>query len=76
MRSILSKNGQNVWDISIQHMGSAESVFTILQLNPGLRIDTNLEPDTEILLPEKPVNQHVVDYYSQNMIVPATGINP
>ena len=76
MRSVYSKNGQNIWDIAIQYMGSADSVFTILELNPSLRVDNNIDVDTEILLPDNPINQHVVDYFSLNLIVPATGINP
>ncbi len=76
MRSVFSQNSQNIWDIAIQYMGSAEAVFDILKLNPDLRTDTNIETGTEIFVPDKPINQHVVDYYSLNMIVPATGVNP
>ncbi|MFZ4545916.1 MAG: hypothetical protein ACOYN4_00695, partial [Bacteroidales bacterium] len=61
MRSILSQNGQNIWDIALQYMGSADAVFDILKLNPTLRIDSTIEANTEIFIPDKAVNQRICD---------------
>jgi phage tail protein X len=55
-------------------MGSVESVFTVLELNPGTRIDQTIPTGTEIFLPNNPTNQRVVDYYELNNIEPSTGI--
>ena len=75
MRSILSQNGQNIWDIALQYMGSADAVFDILKLNPTLRIDSTIEANTEIFIPDKAVNQRICDYYAAGNIVPATGFS-
>lgn len=74
MRSIISLSGQNVWDIAIRHMGSVDSVFTILGLNPQIRPDQTIATGTEVFLPETPDKQRVVDYYELNEINPSTGI--
>ncbi len=74
MRSIISQNGQNIWDIAIRHMGGLDSLFTILALNPGVRPDETIETGTEIFLPDTPDKQRVVDYYQLNNINPSTGI--
>ena len=74
MRNIISLNGQNIWDITIRHMGSVESVFAVLELNPGISIDQTIPTGTSIYLPDQPDKQRVVDYYTLNNINPSTGI--
>ena len=74
MRNVFSQNGQNIWDISLRYMGSVDPVFTLLALNPGIRIDQNIPTGTEIFLPESADKQRVVDYYDLNNINPSTGI--
>lgn len=74
MRNIISLNGQNIWDIAIRHMGSVDSVFTLLTLNPEIRIDTTIPTGTQVFLPDQPDKQRVVDYYELNNINPSTGI--
>lgn len=74
MRSIISQNGQNIWDIAIRHMGGLDSIFIILGLNPGISIDMTIPTETEIFLPDNPDKQRVVDYYALNNINPSTGI--
>ena len=75
MRRIVSQNGQNIWDIALQYMGSADAIFDILKLNPTLRIDSTIETNTEIFIPDKAVNQRICDYYAAGNIVPATGLS-
>jgi phage tail protein X len=74
MRSVNSKSGQSIWDIAIRHMGGVESVFELLQLNPGITIDQTIPAETVVYLPELADRQRVVDYYQLNSIEPSTGI--
>ena len=74
MRSIITKNGQSVWDVAIQHMGNVETVFDILKLNTGIRTDETIETGTEIFLPDTADKQRVVDYYALNNLNPSTSI--
>jgi hypothetical protein len=75
MRSITSQNGQNIWDIALMHMGSADAIFEILKLNPTLRIDSTIEANTEVFIPDKAASQRVCDYYAAGNINPATGLS-
>lgn len=74
MRSVISQSGQNIFDISLKHMGSPEAVYDILKLNPSLRVDQTIPTGTEVFVPETPTNQRVVDYYNLNNINPSTGV--
>lgn len=74
MRNIISLNGQNIWDLAIRHMGSVDSVFSLLALNPAIRIDTTIPTGTQVFLPDNPTNQRVVEYYELNNINPSTSI--
>lgn len=74
MRSIISQNGQTVWDICVQYMGSVEPIFELLKLNPGVRTDITIPSGTVIYLPDIPDNKRIADYYALNEIKPATGV--
>jgi hypothetical protein len=74
MRSVVSLNGQNLWDITLRHMGSVDSIFDVVALNPAIRIDETLDAGRTIYLPDNADKQRVVDYYELNDINPSTGI--
>ena len=74
MRTIISAPGQTLWDISLQAMGTCESVFDIVALNPTLRPDVELDASTEVLVPDTPAKPLVVAYYTENNIKPVSGI--
>ncbi len=74
MRTIIASAKQTVWDISLQAMGTCESVFEILELNSNLRPDTELAAGTEVLVPDAPAKPLVVAYYDENNIKPVSGI--
>lgn len=70
MRTILALQGQTVFDIALEHMGTAEAVFTLLELNPTLRPDRELDAGDEVTLPDDPAKPLVVAYYTANDIHP------
>jgi hypothetical protein len=59
---------QSLFDIAIQYCGSIEAVFDIARLNA---IDVTNDRQTELLIPYV-YNRNMVEYYSNNNIVPAT----
>lgn len=73
MRKVIVERGQTVWDVALRYMGSVESVFDILELNPGLRPDKEFKQTQGVYVPEKPTKHLVVAYYESNKIDPRTG---
>lgn len=77
MRRVISKKGQTLFDIAIQYMGTVEAIVDIILLNPMLRLDHVIAPDTELQIPDEATNKNVADYMSKNRIVPVSGgFNP
>jgi hypothetical protein len=74
MRTIIAAAKQTLWDISLQAMGTCESVFEIVELNPALRPDMELAEGIEVLVPDTPAKPLVVAYYEENNIKPVSGI--
>lgn len=70
MRTTIAFQGQTIFDIALEHMGTAESVFTILELNPTLRPDRELDAGDVVNLPDDPAKPLVVAYYFANDIHP------
>lgn len=62
---------QNLWDIAIEHCGSADAAFALAELNHIAPTESHLTVGQELLTPE-PVNKIVVKHYSQRQLVPAT----
>jgi hypothetical protein len=61
------KQGQSILDFTVQHTGSVEGLFDLLNLN-GLK---NLANPTELLKIPSSVRPKVVAHFKQNRIVPA-----
>ncbi|MFU8843476.1 MAG: hypothetical protein ACNA7V_06665 [Bacteroidales bacterium] len=76
MRTVTTRQKQSVFDIALQAMGSFEGVFAIMEMNPGLEFDHIFEPGTEIMVPDKPLNRRITDYYAQNGIIPTSEFEP
>lgn len=74
MRTIIAADKQTLWDIALQSMGTAESVFDILELNTGLRPDKEIAAGTEVYVPDEPAKPLVVAYYTENNIQPVSGV--
>ena len=74
MKTIIAENGQTIFDIAMQEMGSIEGVFDILENNAFLRLDMAIAAGTRVLVPDKVINSGVVDYYTRNNIKPASGL--
>lgn len=64
--------GQTLWDIAIQHCGSADAAFAVARLN-NISITDMPGPGTELTMPDV-MNKQLVNYYMNNNISPATGI--
>lgn len=72
MKAIV-KQGQTLWDVAIQHCGSADAAFSIARLN-NISLTSMPTPGTDLIVPGVQ-NKLVVNYYTNNAIVPATGSN-
>ena len=65
MASIQVKDGQTLFDIAIQALGSVDRVFDLAQLN-GLGITDNLVSGQVLLLPDVVFEQlTTVDYFTK-----------
>jgi len=74
MKVIIAQNGQTLFDIALQEMGSVEGVFDILDSNPFLRLDMAIPAGTKVLVPDTVLQPGIVDYYTRNSIHPASGL--
>jgi hypothetical protein len=66
------KTGQSLFDIAIQHCGSAEAAFDLAVLN-GVSLTDDISAGIELELPPV-VNKNTVNYYANKSISPCTGI--
>lgn len=70
---IIVKNRQTLWDLALQHCGSANAAFSIARINNIVLTDMPT-PGIELIMPIV-VNKTVVNYYADNGIVPVTDNN-
>ncbi len=68
MKKITVQARQSIWDVAVQHCGSAEAAFDIAALNGELPTSPVSEGST-LKVPD-PTNKRVVKYYTENNIVP------
>lgn len=67
---VIVHESQTLQDLSLQYLGSAESVFEICKIN-NMAIDNVLECGAEIELPSKPYDMFVARFYKNEGAVPA-----
>lgn len=70
MKTATLQHRQTLWDIAIEHCGSADAAFGIATLN-GLAPTTQPAPGTSLDLPE-PHNTKTARHYAERHTVPAT----
>lgn len=64
---------QSIYDLAVQHYGSAEGVGLLLELNPDLNFDETPTVFSIIKIDQdKIINKSIVDYFERNEIVIAT----
>jgi hypothetical protein len=61
---------QSLADIAIQYCGDASAAYAIAELN-DISVTNELNAGDELILPDA-INSNLVNYYSNNGIVPAT----
>lgn len=74
MKTITAQTGQTLFDIALQTMGDVLGAFDILNMNAFLRLDMSIPAGTKVFVPDTVINPQVVDYYTRNNIVPASGL--
>ena len=74
MKTIKATVDQTLFDIAIQETGSIETVFDILDLNPGMVLDCALQASTVVYVPDTIMDPKVVDYFTFNNIKPVSSI--
>jgi hypothetical protein len=70
MNKVTVLAGQNLYDVAIQHCGSAEAIHDIARIN-RLSVTDILPWGTEILIP-LPVNKRVVSFLAKDKWQPST----
>ena len=65
--------GQSIFDIAIQELGSAEGAYALAELN-GLSITDELMTGHDLSLPDVQ-NRSISNYYANKAIKPATADN-
>lgn len=73
MRIITTQLNQTIWDIALQHTGTIDSVFAILEANAFLRPDITLPEGLKLLIPDTEINRQIKQYIQNNNIIPASG---
>jgi hypothetical protein len=71
MKTITVKDGQNIYDIALQHAGSVEAVGAICNAN-DIAFDADLIPGNTLMIPSID-NEQLRNYYRDNEITIATG---
>ncbi len=74
---VKAQHNQTMLDVALQHTGSVETIFDILQANPGVELCDQPAPGTEIEIPEHAIkagNVLVKNFYTENYIVPASAV--
>ena len=70
MMKVTVQSGQSLWDIAVQHCGTADAALEIAALNV---LPPTSQPKTgEQLIIPNVENKKVVRYYAEHGIVPAT----
>jgi hypothetical protein len=72
MKKAIVKSGQTLWDIAVEHCGSADNAFELARLN-GLTPTLQPPTGTVLKVPE-PTIAKIVGYYAGRAIVPASVI--
>lgn len=74
MRIIKAQQGQNLFDIAIQTMGSVMGVLLIADEN-DLSITAELSPGQELRIPDRVFDDAVVLSFKKGRIKPATSLS-
>lgn len=70
MRTEKAHSGQSLWDMALQHCGTADAAFNIARMN-GMTLTGNPVVGTEYSIPEA-TNRKVTRHYSEHGDMPAT----
>lgn len=68
-------NNQSLFDLAIRYCGSPLAAFSIALLN-SIPISALLNPGTEIIIPDTPLNPDITNYFNSKNHQPATAWNP
>ncbi len=74
---VKAQHNQTMLDVALQHTGSVETIFDILQANPGVELCDQPHEGMSIEIPEHAIaagNSLVKNYYVDNHEVPASAI--
>lgn len=66
-------HNQSLLDVAIQATGKAENAILIAVAN-NISITDDLEPGTELIIPDVPMDLDVIAYYRAKNIQPATAL--
>lgn len=72
MITVLVQNNQSIWDLAIQHYGSADGVKQLIEDNPWLNFEDNIAPGSKVKISENVIDKNVVDFLAKKGMVPAT----
>lgn len=70
MKNVTVQSGQSLWDIAVQHCGSADAALEIAALN-GMVPTTQPKTGERLTVPNAE-NKKVVRYYEEHGLVPAS----
>lgn len=73
MSNVIAAPGQSLLDLAIEHLGSAEAVFSLAALN-GLSITHRLAGGTSIALPP-PTDKQVIRDFARRSQKPAANLD-
>lgn len=71
MNTTIVQSRQSLWDMAIEHCGSADAAFAMAELNKISPAESRLTAGKRLLTPE-PINKTVAKHYAQRQLMPAT----
>lgn len=74
MKMIIALEQQTIFDLALQELGSAESVFDLIAANTSLRLDSEIVSGQEMIIDAAIENATLVSTYSAKSIKPGNGI--
>jgi hypothetical protein len=74
MKTTTALSGQTLFDIAIQELGGIETVFALLDENPGLQLDLSVPAGIVVNVPDAMVNKRIAAYFAENNLHPVSGI--
>ncbi len=75
IKEVIIEKGQTLYELSVQHYGSVEGLFLLMNDNNISSVNHSLQVGDKLKIKSEAIDQSIVDYYTKNSIVVNSGFN-